>query len=691
MNPSHDVRPRRHPLGGGISRRTGTSNPCFRVERAVPCAPDLAGNRVPAPSRGGSWGTFHGIPRSAHGFSSRRSLPLVWLVALVLAGCTNPIGADRITSRQAQKQLNASALVGRLSEPSHQVLHRYDLKKPFARDPAATLQLLHERACVDPRRDLLYALAELSYLHADRLSHRVKAVERNQAPDSYLAAAIYAWLYVLGDHPEPPPDPFDRRFRTACDLYNRSVALAFAEGRRTNSTIRLEGGVRHPLPGAITVQSSRTVFKWSLDEIDRFLPADEYEVHGLSVRDRQSGLGAPLIAVGKVIDKQRFVRHIPATALLRVNGRLKEWSTGGLSATLELYSRYEVASVTVGDRVIPLEGDTTAPLAYSLNDSQIWKLGSAQFFSGREWIKSGIYFTQPYEPGRIPVVFVHGTFSSPIWWAEMWNTLRSDRVLRERCQFWNFIYPSGNPVAYSAARLRQELERKVRQLDPDAKDPALRQMVVIGHSQGGLLTKLLATDTGDVLWRAMSTNDFNSLPLEAEEREALRAYTFFSPLPSVTRVIFISTPHRGSYLATSFARALAARFMSLPADVVEVSTKLLTLQSPLEVKPRYARRLPTSLDSMSVRNPWLLALADLGISPTIKAHSIIAVRGDAKPPDGDDGVVRYRSAHIEPVESELVVRSSHGCQGRPAAIEEVRRILFEHLAAADRKPDPAIP
>jgi len=54
------------------------------------------------------------------------------------------------------------------------------------------------------------------------------------------------------------------------------------------------------------------------------------------------------------------------------------------------------------------------------------------------------------------------------------------------------------------------------------------------------------------------------------------------------------------------------------------------------------------------------------------------VKGDGPPEKGDDGVVRYTSAHIEPVESELVVRSAHSTQSNPHTIEEVRRILYRH-------------
>jgi len=91
----------------------------------------------------------------------------------------------------------------------------------------------------------------------------------------------------------------------------------------------------------------------------------------------------------------------------------------------------------------------------------------------------------------------------------------------------------------------------------------------------------------------------------------------------------------------------------------------------------------TSIDSMSPKNPSLLALAEIPLAPGIKGHSIIAVRGDGDPTKGNDGVVEYKSAHVDYVESEFIVQSGHSCQGHPLTIEEVRRILLLHLDAAD--------
>jgi len=277
-------------------------------------------------------------------------------------------------------------------------------------------------------------------------------------------------------------------------------------------------------------------------------------------------------------------------------------------------------------------------------------------------------------------VFVHGTFSSPVWWAEMMNTLSADPVLAKHCQFWYFIYNSGNPVVYSANRLREALTAKVKEVDPEGRDPALQQMVVVGHSQGGLLTKLTVTDTRDRLWNVLNTNRLETLKLSSTERELIEKYLFYKPLPFVKEVVFISTPHRGSYLATGFARSLARKFVSLPRQLLDQSKELVGLKEKLGM-PGELKGLPTSLDSMRPDNPFLLALAEIPPAPGVKAHSIIAVQGEGDYHQGKDGLVKYSSAHVDYAESEFIVRSFHSCQDKPATIEEVRRILREHIAS----------
>jgi pimeloyl-ACP methyl ester carboxylesterase len=604
-------------------------------------------------------------------------------VLLVLStGCVAPVGADRKAPSIVYRQTHENAVSrAQPSRETQSVLHRFDEVDRFANSPDATLEMIHQKAVQSGERGLTFALSELSYLAGERLRRSVKPWEPHDARDYYLASAAYAWCFLFGDASDPPPDPFDQRFHTACALYNYGLGWALTGRRSTNAEIALAGGTRRLPVGQIEMAFAPAGFPWPLNEFDRFILADQLLVRGLSVRNRQPGLGAPLVAVMKRDEKTGFARSVPATVLLRLHGGLSELAAGRCRGSLELHSAFDAATVQVGERAVPLEADTTVALAYGLNQSFIWRLGMLQFLSAEERIPTDVYLMQPYQPGRVPVVFVHGTFSSPVWWSEMVNTLSGDPVLQKRCQFWQFLYNSGNPTADSAVRLREALAAKLQELDPGGQDPALRQMVVIGHSQGGLLTKLTATDTGDRLWQTLlKTNRLEGFALTANQEALLRRYTCYQALPFVTRVVFISTPHRGSYLAGSFVRRLARKIVSLPSRLVNLSKEFAGLTAKLDL-PRELRGTPTSLDSMSPKNPGLLALAEIPLAPGVKGHSIIAVKGQGDYHQGKDGLVTYESAHLDDVESEFIVRSGHSCQDKPPTIEEVRRILRRHLAA----------
>jgi hypothetical protein len=201
-------------------------------------------------------------------------------------------------------------------------------------------------------------------------------------------------------------------------------------------------------------------------------------------------------------------------------------------------------------------------------------------------------------------------------------------------------------------------------------------MVIAGHSQGGLLTKLMAIKSGNRFWEIVSSEPFDQVEMAAETRALLREAEFFDPVPNLKRVVFIATPHRGSYQATGWVLNLVNRLIRLPGTLVSQLGDLLA-------NPAFAQlqvsRLPTSVDNMSPGHPFLRALNDLPIDPAITAHSIIAVLGDGPLVGRTDGIVAYESAHIEGVASEKVVRSGHSTQGHPETINEMRRILREHI------------
>ena len=212
----------------------------------------------------------------------------------------------------------------------------------------------------------------------------------------------------------------------------------------------------------------------------------------------------------------------------------------------------------VAGRNVPLESDLTTPLAYFLSRPEMGDLATIGLLDPDKLLEAGrarrpprpvmgLYMVQPYEPGKIPVLMVHGLWSSPMTWMEMFNDLRSLPAIRDRYQFWFYLYPSSQPFWLSAAQLRRDLAQARRTLDPDHREPALDQMVLIGHSMGGLVARLQTYQSGDDYWRLVSSEPLSrdSRPTPKQLRE-LREMFFFQPSPSIRRVVTIATPFRGS-------------------------------------------------------------------------------------------------------------------------------------------------
>jgi len=580
------------------------------------------------------------------------------------------------------REITANAIgTNVLSHDSQVVLYRFNLLERFYKDPPEVIALLHEKATKDPRRDLRFTLAEMSYYYGTILEKRGIFYPNWAEPyDYFLLSAVYSYYYLFGESGKELSDPYDRRFQTAVAIYNRALGKGLATGKE--GKLVLQDEIRQLPIGNLEISLKWKAQPWPLEDFENFLPADDYTVYGFSIRVRTPGIGLPLIALHKKTPEYPYGPAIPLTAFLRVPGDVQDFNDKTVPASVEIYSGYKEPTIVANGQKVPLETDTTAPLAYKLNDAYLWsQLGPRRFiFGGAERPK--LIMIQPVSPGRIPVVFIHGTASSPLWWAEMFNTLISDPVLQDRFQFWFYMYNSSIRVPESAAAMRDILTATVKRLDPDGKDPTLHEMVLIGHSQGGLLTKMSVVNTGDTLWKALSKVSLEDLNAKPDVKKRLQKDFFIEPLPFVKRVVFISTPHRGSFRASSWVRSILRRIVTLPGDILSTNPKeYFNVLEQFNIPSDMRTQVLTSVDSMSPENPVLKVMADIPVASGIKANSIIAVLGEGDPAKGNDGVVAYSSAHIEGVESEFIVRDQHSCQGNPLVIEEVRRILLAHLAS----------
>ena len=344
----------------------------------------------------------------------------------------------------------------------------------------------------------------------------------------------------------------------------------------------------------------------------------------------------------------------------------------------------------------PLAANFSVPIAlfWKLSDADGTELLGA--FRPKKAINTmGLYFSEPYDPRKIPVVFTHGLMSGPATFANLTNRLLVDPVIRENYQVWFFGYPSGLAWTIPASRQRQALKELMQEYNPRGTSREMNNIVMVGHSMGGLITRFNNSTKPWTLMKGvfeLSPETFEGMtlenwkkgmaPLHYDEQtlERLQNNFIFSPPQGVTRIVYMATPHRGSTFADNWIGRLGQRLIDLPSDMLEEVTRIATLSrgmfllNPLQLKDEL-----TSIRQLSPNSSLVKYMSELRGSPNVPVHSIIGDRGRNDTPNSSDGVVKYHSSHLDWSASEKIVPSGHSVQDDPASAVELRRILREHL------------
>jgi pimeloyl-ACP methyl ester carboxylesterase len=335
-------------------------------------------------------------------------------------------------------------------------------------------------------------------------------------------------------------------------------------------------------------------------------------------------------------------------------------------------------TITLNGSVFALNRDDAAPItAMSKRGGYVARSGFRNMLSPasmRE--RTGIFLTEPYDPNKAIVLLVPGLQSTPFAFADLMKAMRRDPEVSAHFQVWTFLYGTGTPVLFNALRLRQELEKTIRNLDPGDNDFATRHIVVLGHSMGGLSAHTLVSSSGEKLWNSLFVVPPQQLHGDGKVIGRFADGLHFRRNPRVVRAIFVSTPHRGSNLAESWIGHLAASLIHLPAslqtDILGVVSANQDTASP--AAKAFDREMNfSSVHTLSSRDPALHALVDLPIE--VPFHSIIGQNHAGSVETSSDGVVPYTSSHLDGASSELAVRSGHSACENPDAQREVIRIL----------------
>ncbi|MBL8813451.1 MAG: alpha/beta hydrolase [Planctomycetaceae bacterium] len=621
--------------------------------------------------------------------------------ALVLAGVMALLSGCATTEFVQVRQRPHNPVTDRLKASSFGYVRHSKRSDSYLRqvgyrgegDVKSLLQFCLQQPMTAENLEGKHALAEFQYLTAESIRTR----DPKLSMELYLDAARTSWSYFAAQSDTGIVlNPADPQHRSTAEIYNTSteklLRLAKSEGR-----LQLGQSLRMPLTGR------RLMFEipfpsrmMSMEHFGEFEFVSDYQLKNLTHRHVSSGLGVPIIAIrpatmGRDPLEKYYTQgmSLAATMVLRFDDY--ESASGVSNVHLQIFDPRESDGLLVGTTLVPLETDVSTPLARFLSNPDLslldtWGLIRPDLADRVE----GLYMVQPYDPDRIPVLMVHGFWSSPMTWMEMFNDLQADPEIRRKYQFWFYLYPTGEPVAFSAAKLREELQEVRRACDPEYRNSKLDEMVVVGHSMGGLLSHMLTINSGDKFWNSVSRKPVDELRTSDEVKTEIRKVFFFQSNPSVSRIVTIASPYGGSTLSNRFTRWLSGSLIWLPSRTMELS-KVVFEQNEVSVWDRVAAPR-TSIDSLTRHSGVLKMIRESHVPPEVKHHNIIAVWRGKNQGNWTDGVVTFASAHRQDVTSEKVVHAGHSEVVRHSeTVSEIRRILLEHLEESQRRRFPVIP
>ena len=584
----------------------------------------------------------------------------------------------------------------RPSDRTQETLRRFDLEKEYRHDVSSALQHLEKYAQRRAEPELVYALAELSWIEGKRLDRWRKP----EAIDRFLDAAAYAHDYLFGTEPELADGRgrSDPRFRLACEIYNAGVERLI-RAALTKGQIQLQNGDAIPFKVHGREQSLRIVLQkspWHQADIHKILLTSDFEVTGLNKDLYQYGLGVPLIAVretevkkGERSPAERFYPDemaFPLTAFLVPNSRLSDPNVDIKEArecTLQLYDPVKTQFKGDGANKINLEIDLTTPLAYMWSHTDLDRYRWTGLLRPEHALeRANLILIRPYEPGKIPVVMVHGLASSPLAWIPMLNELLRNPVIQDKYQFLLFMYPTGVPIPIAGASLRESLMQARQLYNPDGSDPEFDRMVLLGHSMGGILSRMMAVSSADKLWRLYSDRTFEDILGPRPVLDELTQVPFLRA-SAVRELRVVGSSQRPTAAPTSLAASSGPRQLELDFGPRQHP------QAALPASQGQPRRLPDSRGSSGGFPP-----ASRRSTPILRPSSRPCSRCSRPLPPPTSGSIRSsarsaRPASIRPRTESFPIGAPISTPTMPSVVLSSANALSDPTTAFKKTPKPS--
>ncbi|GAB2591561.1 alpha/beta fold hydrolase [Dyella jejuensis] len=616
-------------------------------------------------------------------------IPRVVAVAALLlgAGC-DMVGVHHIAQKDYAAQRRSDVLSTRtLSDSTVQALNVVALDRDAcaANFPRCTNTLLYSDGLDDERR--LSSLAELWLAYAIQHDHAGDSTAIDDAAlDAYLQSARYAYAYLFYTARDPGERAFETRQWQVLDFYNYATRRAVGSFFRLLPTLGTDW-MRTPVAGWNLLKPSTDVYLGSGDYLPKqLIPAADLGFSGLRNSYRRDGFGSTFIAIGANPNDSdqpwRESNYVPLTAVLEFPGATLQSVLETHDVRVYAKNPYLDNAITLDGQSIPLAANFTAPYGVWLARSGFAQQSIRSLLGRGGLARPEVLLMQPYDPDRLTVIMLHGLASSPEAWINVVNEVMGDEQLRRTYQVWEVYYPTNVPVAVNLAQIRKAIDDTLHHFDPSGRAVASNHIVLIGHSMGGVIARLLVSSSGDRLWRVLPERPGLTATQQQKIRQRLAPYLQFTPMPQVTRAVFLAAPHRGTPVAQWKLARWIGSLIRLPLTLLEEGKGLTDAMQGKGATRGTPARIPNSIDNLSNEDPFIEASSTLPISPEVHYHTIVGIYKSKGPlAASDDGVVPYASAHLDGADSELVVPSWHDVQETPQAIIELRRILRLHASA----------
>ncbi|PTY03298.1 hypothetical protein DB346_05305 [Verrucomicrobia bacterium LW23] len=421
--------------------------------------------------------------------------------------------------------------------------------------------------------------------------------------------------------------------------------------------------------------------QYDISWYDSFRISSQVAIKSMKKPGRVEGLGAPIVLRKHSSNEPYVFRtglNSPATAVL---------DFGGARPTLRFFDPREQPKYEGST----LAADYAAPVEVAINVSEFRDIMFGGVFRVDKFMKTrGLYLTEPYRADKIPVVFVHGLQSSPLTWTQMISSLNAHPELSRKYQFWFYTYPTGSSWIISAPAFRDDLNGAYSTFAAKGGRENLNRCVLVGHSMGGLMSRMMTIDSGEDFWNLVFEKPATRVDWpSAEAKNKFMTTLYFKRVPMVSAAVFIAAPHRGSGMADWFVVGWIKKLIKLPSSVASALVNVATLNMDgINQNFRSMTGVGTSLTGLSPKNPAFRTLNQRIIQ--VPFYTIIGdhttgndqlVYPNATLLAGNDTVVPYWSSHLNQAVSEKIIHAKHtSCTTYDGSLAEVSRILSERLA-----------